>query len=53
MPIPGTTREQHLRENAAAVFIELTNEEMSALDELGAHVAGARYSENEMALVNK
>jgi aryl-alcohol dehydrogenase-like predicted oxidoreductase len=53
VPIPGTSRVKHLKENAAAVFIKLSAEEMAALDELSAQVIGERYREQQMALVNK
>jgi aryl-alcohol dehydrogenase-like predicted oxidoreductase len=45
VPIPGTTRVAHLEENAAAVDIELTEEDLRRLDEaapVGAAV-GDRY----------
>jgi aryl-alcohol dehydrogenase-like predicted oxidoreductase len=53
VPIPGTTREKHLKENAASAFIELTADEVAALDQLSSIVAGARYNDLMMSLVNK
>ncbi len=53
VPIPGTSRVKHLKENAAAVFIKLTADEMAALDGLSSLVAGERYREKDMARVNK
>jgi aryl-alcohol dehydrogenase-like predicted oxidoreductase len=53
VPIPGTSRVKHLKENAAAVFIKLSAEEMAALDGLSAQVSGERYREQQMAMVNK
>ncbi|MGI8466866.1 MAG: aldo/keto reductase [Pyrinomonadaceae bacterium] len=53
VPIPGTTREKHLRENAESALIELTNEEMNQLDELSKLAAGERYRPEQMKLVNK
>jgi len=49
VPIPGTKRRRYLEENVAAVGIELTPEDISALDELGgAH--GERYA--DMSVIN-
>jgi len=49
VPIPGTKRRRYLEENVAAVGIELTAEDISALDELGgAH--GERYA--DMSVIN-
>ena len=53
VPIPGTSRVKHLKENAAAVYIKLSAEEMDALDGLSAQVSGERYREQQMAMVNK
>jgi pyridoxine 4-dehydrogenase len=35
LPIPGTSKVKHLEENVAAVDVELSNEEIAALDEAG------------------
>ena len=49
VPIPGTKRRRYLEENVAAAGIELTAEDISALDELGgAH--GERYA--DMSVIN-
>jgi len=50
IPIPGTRREKYLRENVAAVTIELNAEDLAMLDRLLPQdaVAGARYSEESM-----
>ena len=42
LPIPGTSRVDHLEENVAAARIVLTDDEMSALDDLPANAHGAR-----------
>jgi aryl-alcohol dehydrogenase-like predicted oxidoreductase len=42
-PIPGTKRVRWLEQNAAAVDITLTTEELAVLDPLGDRVVGARY----------
>ncbi|MEP6663984.1 MAG: aldo/keto reductase [Verrucomicrobiota bacterium] len=53
VPIPGTTRPQHLHENARSAFIELTKSEMDELDQLSELVAGARYNPEGMQMVDK
>jgi aryl-alcohol dehydrogenase-like predicted oxidoreductase len=35
LPIPGTSKVNHLEENVAAAALELTDEEFRTLDELG------------------
>ncbi len=55
VPIPGTKRVAYLEQNAAAAEIELTREDLEALDEafpLGA-AAGGRYTEAGMTAVNR
>ena len=54
VPIPGTKRRSYLEENAAAVDVQLTDEDLRRLDEVfprGA-AAGQRYPENMMKVVN-
>jgi len=54
VPIPGTKRRRYLEENAGAVEIELTIDDLRRLNEVfptGA-AAGQRYPEHMMALVN-
>ncbi len=51
--IPGTTRVEHLRANLDALDVELTDEDLTALDPLGGEVRGARYTEAGMAAVNR
>jgi len=54
VPIPGTKRRKYLEENAAAVSIRLTADDLRRLDEVvprGA-AAGARYPEGGMKVVN-
>ncbi|MFE4669025.1 aldo/keto reductase [Streptomyces sp. NPDC056716] len=43
VPIPGTKRVKWLEQNAAAAAIELTGEDVTALDELAGKVVGGRY----------
>jgi aryl-alcohol dehydrogenase-like predicted oxidoreductase len=54
-PIPGTKRRKYLEENVAAAAISLTPEEMAQLDGTLApeKVAGPRYSERQMAMVDR
>jgi aryl-alcohol dehydrogenase-like predicted oxidoreductase len=54
VPIPGTKREKYLEENAAAVDVKLTQEDLAEIDQLlppGA-AAGPRYPEAAMRRVN-
>uniref|UniRef100_A0A7S1X8X4 NADP-dependent oxidoreductase domain-containing protein n=1 Tax=Tetraselmis chuii TaxID=63592 RepID=A0A7S1X8X4_9CHLO len=46
IPIPGTTKLAHARDNIAAEKIRLTTEEMSRLEEIGATVEGDRGGED-------
>ncbi len=52
--IPGTKRVSYLEENVAAADIELSAQDVAALDEAVAHesVVGTRYAEAEMTFLN-
>jgi aryl-alcohol dehydrogenase-like predicted oxidoreductase len=54
IPIPGTKRRKYLEENAGALRINLTPEDLRRIDEVAPHgaAAGDRYNETMMALVN-
>jgi aryl-alcohol dehydrogenase-like predicted oxidoreductase len=52
VPIPGTKRRTYLEENAAAAQVELTDEDLSRIDEELPEVSGDRYEEAGMASVN-
>ncbi|GAB4031798.1 aldo/keto reductase [Spirosoma gilvum] len=54
IPIPGTKKRNYLKENAAAVDITLSVDELTAIDELVARYpnTGERYGEGAMKLVN-
>jgi aryl-alcohol dehydrogenase-like predicted oxidoreductase len=54
IPIPGTKRRKYLEENAGAVEVKLTAEDLRRIDEVAPHgaAAGARYNEVMMKLVN-
>ncbi len=53
VPIPGSTRPDRIEENAAAATMTLSSEEIAALEDVGAAVAGQRYSEGGMRAVNR
>mgnify|MGYP001765408815 FL=1 len=55
VPIPGTRSRVRLAENAAAVAVTLTADELAAIDELIPRdmAAGTRYPASGMALVNR
>jgi aryl-alcohol dehydrogenase-like predicted oxidoreductase len=52
VPIPGTKRRAYLEQNAAAVDVELTEEDLARIDAELPPVAGARYDEAGMASVD-
>jgi len=51
--IPGTTNRSHLDDNLGALRVELTDEDLAALDPLVQRVRGARYNEAGMAAVGR
>jgi aryl-alcohol dehydrogenase-like predicted oxidoreductase len=53
VPIPGTKRREYLEENAAAVDVELTEEDLARIDEELPEVSGDRYAPEGMAAVNR
>ena len=52
VPIPGTKRRKYLEENAAAVDVELTPDDLARIDAELPRAAGERYDEAGMASVN-
>jgi aryl-alcohol dehydrogenase-like predicted oxidoreductase len=52
VPIPGTKRRKYLEENANAVDVELTDEELARIQAELPETAGSRYDEAGMASVN-
>jgi aryl-alcohol dehydrogenase-like predicted oxidoreductase len=52
VPIPGTKRRSYLEQNAGAVDVELTTEELARIDAEIPEAAGERYDEYGMASVN-
>ncbi|MFB7333236.1 aldo/keto reductase [Streptomyces adustus] len=53
VPIPGTKRRTYLEQNAAAVDIELTKEDLARIDAELPEVSGERYDEAGMRSVNR
>ncbi|MFF1698049.1 aldo/keto reductase [Streptomyces sp. NPDC058257] len=55
VPIPSTRREKYLTENLGALAVELSADELAAIDAVApaGTVAGTRYDENSLALVDK
>jgi len=55
VPIPGTKRRRYLEENVAAAGIELTAEDLAALDAAAprAAVVGSRYAVEQMIHLNR
>ncbi|RPE46430.1 aryl-alcohol dehydrogenase-like predicted oxidoreductase [Streptomyces sp. Ag109_O5-1] len=52
VPIPGTKRRSYLEQNAGAVDVELTKEDLARIDAEVPRAAGERYDENGMRSVN-
>jgi aryl-alcohol dehydrogenase-like predicted oxidoreductase len=52
VPIPGTKRRTYLKQNIAAVDVELTEEELARIDAELPQAAGDRYDEQGMRAVN-
>jgi aryl-alcohol dehydrogenase-like predicted oxidoreductase len=52
VPIPGTKRRTYLEQNAGAVEVELTGEDLARIEAELPAVAGERYDEAGMASVN-
>src|ERR1700729_2222489 len=52
VPIPGTKRREYLEQNAGAVEVELTDEDLARIDAELPKAAGDRYDEAGMASVN-
>lgn len=55
IPIPGTKRRKYLEENAGALNVKLTPQDLRRIDEVAPHgaAAGKRYPESMMAAVNR
>jgi aryl-alcohol dehydrogenase-like predicted oxidoreductase len=53
VPIPGTKRVKYLEDNAGALDVELTAEDLQRIEAELPEVAGERYDESGMASVNR
>ncbi|GAA2994792.1 aldo/keto reductase [Kitasatospora sp. NPDC006786] len=53
VPIPGTKRRAYLDQNAGAVDVELTADDLARIDAELPEVAGERYDEDGMRAVNR
>lgn len=53
VPIPGSTRAERVAENAGALDVQLTTDDIRSLDALAPTVAGERYAEGGMRAVNR
>ncbi|MEU8438673.1 aldo/keto reductase [Streptomyces sp. NPDC029216] len=54
VPIPGTRRQKYLEENLAALSVELTPEDLAAIEAAAPReqIAGARYDSTSLTFVN-
>jgi aryl-alcohol dehydrogenase-like predicted oxidoreductase len=52
VPIPGTKRRSYLEQNAGALAVELTDDELARINAEVPEAAGARYDEDGMRTVN-
>ncbi|GAB2794801.1 aldo/keto reductase [Streptomyces daliensis] len=55
VPIPGTRRQKYLEENLGAVAIELSDDDLAAIDAAApaSEIAGTRYDEGSLGFVNR
>lgn len=53
VPIPGTKRRKYLRENVASANVALTPEDRKSLEESLPPVAGNRYSDQAMKMIDR
>ena len=53
VPIPGTKRVKYLEDNAGALGVQLDADDLRELDALEATVAGARYTDQMMQLIER
>jgi aryl-alcohol dehydrogenase-like predicted oxidoreductase len=53
VPIPGTKRRRYLEQNAGAVEVELSKEDLARIDAELPEAAGERYDEAGMATVDR
>ncbi len=53
VPIPGTKRVRYLEENAGALDLRLTEQQLARLDGIAAQTAGERYTPEMMKLIER
>jgi aryl-alcohol dehydrogenase-like predicted oxidoreductase len=53
IPIPGSTRPERVEENVGAVNVQLSAADLATLDAIAPAVAGDRYPERGMKMVNQ
>src|SRR5689334_15225510 len=53
VPIPGTKRRTYLEQNAAAVDVELTSDDLARIEAELPDAAGDRYDQSGMATINR
>jgi aryl-alcohol dehydrogenase-like predicted oxidoreductase len=55
VPIPGTTKLSRLEENIAATMVELTADDLRAIDDAAAAITvqGARYPEHLQKMIGR
>ena len=55
VPIPGTRRQRNLEENLAALTVELSSEDLAAIEAAAPteQIAGTRYDKNSLTFVNR
>ncbi|MDB5364674.1 MAG: putative oxidoreductase, aldo/keto reductase family [Rhodospirillales bacterium] len=53
VPIPGTKRRKYLEENLGAASLTLTPQDVAKLDAAASAVAGPRYTEHGLAMVDR
>lgn len=53
VPIPGTKRRTHLENNVGALRVQLSSDEMEKLEGALSSIAGPRYNEARMAMVDR
>ncbi|HXG86716.1 MAG TPA: aldo/keto reductase [Vicinamibacterales bacterium] len=53
IPIPGSTKAARVEENAGAVAVHLSADDLATLDRIAPAVVGERYAEGGMKIVNR
>ena len=53
VPIPGTTKRHRMEENVAAAGVELTADDLRAIDDAHIDAHGARYDAAAQAMIDR